>query len=203
MEEMAKETLKQVGETILPGISESYRSKKSSMPISKLGNEIVTDLPLQVCLFFNICYFPFWLTIAVVLAYVKYDHLNYLYKFVLVTILIATTVIELTRLYLGYLGNLTEKVPELAGFWLLTVLLQLPMQGFLLFNEDLVILPMERAANLLMVIMVLIELIVGFVALRRITRHQAKKFHLHQLHSSMNVLSIGNDEDDHANKKYI
>ena len=101
------------------------------------------------------------------------------------TVLVATTIIEITRLYLGYLGNLTEKVPELAGFWLLTVLLQLPMQGFLLFNEDLVILPMERAANLLMVTLVLIELVVGFIALRRITRYQAKKFHLHQLNSSM------------------
>ena len=99
----------------------------------------------------------------------------------MVTILVATTIIEITRLYLGYLGNLTEKVPELAGFWLLTVLLQLPMQGFLLFNEDLVILPMERAANVLMVTMVLLELVIGFIALRKITRHQAKKFHLHQL----------------------
>ncbi len=78
--------------------------------MAKLGNEIVTDLPLQMCLFFNCCYFPFWLIISVVIAYVKYDHLNYLYKFVLVTILIAATIIELVRLYLGYLGNLTEKV---------------------------------------------------------------------------------------------
>ena len=35
---------------------------------------------------------------------------------------------QVVRLYLGYLGNLGEKVPELAGFWLLTILLQLPMQ---------------------------------------------------------------------------
>lgn len=188
MDEVAKQTLKQVGETMFPGISESYYGTKSSpkFPISKLGNEIVTDLPLQMCLFFNLCYFPFWLIISIVIAYVKYDHLNYLYKFILVTILVATTVIEVTRLYLGYLGNLTEKVPELAGFWLLTVLLQFPMQGFLLMNEDLVILPMERAANCIMVIIVVIELIVGFLALRKITRHQAKKFHLHQL--SANVM---------------
>ena len=119
------------------------------------------------------------------LHWIKYEHLNYLYKFILVTILVATTIIEITRLYLGYLGNLTEKVPELAGFWLLTVLLQLPMQGFLLFNEDLVILPMERAANVLMVTMVLLELVIGFIALRKITRHQAKKFHLHQLNSNL------------------
>ncbi len=200
---MAKHTLKQVGETMFPGISESYKQKKSTSnpPICKLGNEIVTDLPLQICLFFNVCYFPFWLVIAAVLAYLKYDHLNYLYKFVLITILVATTVIEVTRLYLGYLGNLTEKVPELAGFWLLTVLLQLPMQGFLLFNEDLVILPMERAANLLMVTLVLIELVVGFVALRRITRYQAKKFHLHQLNSSMSVLPPDNDQTYARNRE--
>lgn len=190
MEEKAKQTLRNVGETMFPGISETYSHQKSpNLAISKLGNEIVTDLALQMCLFFNLCYFPFWLAISIVIAYVKYDHLNYLYKFVLVTILVATTVIEMTRLYLGYLGNLTEKVPELAGFWLLTVLLQLPMQGFLLFNEDLVILPMERAANILMVLMVLIELFVGFIALRRITRHQAKKFHLHQLNSNLVMMS--------------
>jgi transmembrane protein 17 len=133
MDEVAKQTLKQVGETIFPGISESYHSKSSKnrtskSPMSKLGNEIVTDLPLQMCLFFNCCYFPFWLIISIVIAYVKYEYLNYLYKFILVTILVATTIIEITRLYLGFLGNLTEKVPELAGFWLLTVLLQFPMQ---------------------------------------------------------------------------
>ena len=71
---MAKQTLKQVGETMFPGISESYNHNKpkfSSLPISKLGNEIVTDLPLQICLFFNLCYFPFWLMISIIIAYVK------------------------------------------------------------------------------------------------------------------------------------
>ncbi len=148
---------------------------------SRLGNEIVSNLPLQMCLFFNVCYFPFWIMSVVVVASVKYEHLNYLYKFVLVTVLVAAVLIEVTRLYLGYLGNLTEKVPELAGFWLLTVLLQLPIQCFLFLNADLILLPLERAANAVMVALVLAELVVGFVALREITRHQAKKFHLMQL----------------------
>ena len=56
------------------------------------------------------CYFPFWLCVDLVVAYIKYEHLNYLYKFVLVTVLVAAVVIEVVRLYLGYLGNLTEKV---------------------------------------------------------------------------------------------
>ena len=76
---------------------------------------------------------------------IKYHLLNYLYKFVLVTILVAVIIIELVRLYLGYLGNLTEKVPELAGFWLLTILLQLPLQGFLLLNTDLILVPLGNS----------------------------------------------------------
>ena len=64
-----------------------------------------------MCLFFNLCYFPFWLITSVVIAYVKFDHLNYLYQFILVTLLFFSTIIEIIRLYLGYLGNLTEKVP--------------------------------------------------------------------------------------------
>lgn len=157
-------------------------NRNNDVHAAKLGNEIVTDLPLQTTLYFNVCYFPAWLVISIVITVVKYDSLNYLYKFILVTVLIAITIIEVVRLYLGYLGNLTEKVPELAGFWLLTVLLQLPLQGFLLFNEDLIILPLERAANILMVSLVIVELLAGFRALRKITRHQARKFHLHQFH---------------------
>ena len=130
MEEVARETFKQVSETMFPGISETYKHqglthRKSSVgsylgmglnkkcPAIKLGNEIVSDLPLQMALFFNVCYFPAWLIISVVITIVKYDHLNYLYKFILVTVLIAATIIEIIRLYLGYLGNLTEKVTQI------------------------------------------------------------------------------------------
>ncbi len=179
-----KSTLMQVSETVFPGITQTYQlrnDRSSKAPESRLGNEIVSDLPLQVCLFLNLCYFPFWLAAALTSAYVKYEHLNYLYKFVLATVLGAVVLIEAARLYLGYLGNLNEKVPELAGFWLLTVLLQFPLQAFLLLNEDLILLPLERAANLVMVAVVLAELWTGFAALRRITRHQARKFHLMQM----------------------
>ena len=126
MGEVARQTFKQVSETMFPGISETYKNqsmyRKNSAgsylgmeinkksPAIKLGNEIVSDLPLQMALFFNVCYFPAWLIISIVITTVKYDHLNYLYKFVLVTVLVAATIIEIIRLYLGYLGNLTEKV---------------------------------------------------------------------------------------------
>ena len=92
------------------------QTSMSSRPSSKLGNEIVSDLSLQMSLFFNVCYFPAWLVVSVGMTSLKYDSLNYLYKFILVTILIAVTVIEATRLYLGYLGNLKERVSNELSF---------------------------------------------------------------------------------------
>ena len=156
------------------------QSSSLQSAMTRLGNQVVSNLPLQVVLYLNVIYFPCWLAVTIMVTFLKYQLLNYLYKFVLVTVLAAVIIIEIVRLYLGYLGNLTEKVPELAGFWLLTILLQLPLQGFLLFNTDLILLPLERAAGGVMMVMILTELITGFLALREITRHQASRFHLHQ-----------------------
>eukprot|EP00090_Calanus_glacialis_P006291 TRINITY_DN14910_c1_g3_i1.p1 TRINITY_DN14910_c1_g3~~TRINITY_DN14910_c1_g3_i1.p1 ORF type:complete len:184 (+),score=41.86 TRINITY_DN14910_c1_g3_i1:80-553(+) len=137
----AYSTLVTVSETMFPGITSTsstsrYKNSMESAAI-RLGNQVVSSLPLQMVLYLNVIYFPFWLAVTMMVTTVKYHLLNYLYKFVLVTVLVAVIIIEVVRLYLGYLGNLTEKVPELAGFWLLTILLQLPLQGFLLLNTDL------------------------------------------------------------------
>ena len=173
---------------MFPGISiaggHKYSPNSMEYAAIKLGNQLMSNLPLQVLLYLNVVYFPCWLGVILTVCSVKYHLLNYLYKFVLVTVLVAIVIIEIVRLYLGYLGNLTEKVPELAGFWLLTILLQLPLQGFLLFNTDLILVPLETSAGSVMMILILLELLAGFVALRRITRHQANKFHLQQFMAS-------------------
>jgi hypothetical protein len=40
----------------------------------------------------------------------QFDSLNFYYKFVLIAIYIVMAIVETTRLYLGYIGNLQEKV---------------------------------------------------------------------------------------------
>lgn len=72
------------------------------------------------------------------------------------------------------------QVPELAGFWLLTLVLQLPLSFLLLFNESMLIMPTERAMNILMVLFVVFETIQGYRAIKRMTEYQVNKFHLHQ-----------------------
>jgi transmembrane protein 17 len=102
-------------------------------------------------------------------------------------------IFEIVRLYLGYVGNLCERVPELTGFWLLTLMVEVPLSTFLLFivwfpiDLDKTLdkrigffVPMQFALELIHTIFVYLELILGFFALRVLARYQISRFHYKQ-----------------------
>lgn len=143
------------------------------------GAEIVSFLPLQILLYFNVWYAPLWM-ISLIFALVnKFSDLATHYKFITITIYIIMFIVEASRLYLGYEGNLREKVAELAGFWLLT-LFQVPLTAYLLANVDTILLPLERGVNIVMGVFLCVQLLLGFRALQLMVRAQAVKFHLTQ-----------------------
>ncbi|XP_039989775.1 transmembrane protein 17B [Xiphias gladius] len=141
---------------------------------------VLSSLHLQMSLYFNMWFFPLWWITEIVMLHLKYPVLPDYYKFILVTVLILMTLIEAIRLYLGYAGNLQEKVPELAGFWLLSILLQFPLVLFQLFNEAILVLPLERGVHIVLAIFILTQAVSGFVALRDMVRHTESQFHLRQ-----------------------
>ncbi|CAH2321494.1 transmembrane 17 [Pelobates cultripes] len=155
------------------------------------SEDLVSNLPLQMSLYFNTFYFPFWWICDVLMLQLKYGLLPDFYKFILVTILILMTLIEVIRLYLGYSGNLQEKVPEIAGFWLLSILLQLPLLLFLLFNPGLEPLPLELAAHGILTAFLLFQIPVSSLTLRRTTRRLAGRFHqLERYYSKASLVGI-------------
>ena len=83
--------------------------------------------------------------------------------------------IFITKLFLNF-----PQVPELAGFWIITLVLQLPLTLMLLLNESMLIMPMERAVNIIMTLFVLFETIQGYRVLRIMIGHQISKFHVQQ-----------------------
>ncbi|KAK9516971.1 hypothetical protein VZT92_024874 [Zoarces viviparus] len=141
---------------------------------------VLSSLHLQMSLYFNTWFFPLWWISETVMLHLKYPALPDYYKFILVTVLLLMTVIEAIRLFLGYTGNLQEKVPELAGFWLLSTLLQFPLILFQLFNEAILIQPLERGVHIILAIFILTQSLSGFVALRDMVRHTERQFHLRQ-----------------------
>ncbi len=53
----------------------------------------------------NLIYFPCWTAVVLLVSSLKFQLLSQLYKVVLVTVLSAFILIEVARLYLGYLGT--------------------------------------------------------------------------------------------------
>uniref|UniRef100_UPI00398EF71A transmembrane protein 17-like n=1 Tax=Pristiophorus japonicus TaxID=55135 RepID=UPI00398EF71A len=148
------------------------------------ANAMVSSLPLQMALYFNVFFFPFWWVSEVAMLELKYSMLPGYYQWLLLAASIILTVIECVRLSLGYMGNLQEKLPELAGFWLLSFTIQLPIILFLLTDESIIILPLERAVHSLYFTFLVFELVVAFQALRKMTNHLATRFYLRQFQES-------------------
>ncbi|XP_066942787.1 transmembrane protein 17B-like isoform X2 [Macrobrachium rosenbergii] len=145
---------------------------------SSYGNEVVSSLPLQIVLFFSALFFPFWLISSLTMFSVKFYCISGLHQFVLIAIYIAVPLIEVIRVYIGNIGNLEEKVPELAGSWLLTLLLQLPLLMFLLVVPGTMSLPMDYAVNSVYLLFILLHLAFGYKAVNGISSHQAKLYHM-------------------------
>jgi len=92
--------------------------------------------------------------------------------------------VEPLRLLFGYVGNLQEKVPQLTGFWLFTLIPQLPITFFFIValpikvNGTSIQLPFQRAGSIILMCFVFTEAFVGYYALRRMVKSQVLKFHM-------------------------
>ncbi|XP_039627923.1 transmembrane protein 17A [Polypterus senegalus] len=164
------------------------------------AHQMVSHLPLQMLLYFNVFYFPFWWLSEVLMLELKLPLLAGYYQVLLIMGMVVITSTELLRLYLGYIGNLQEKVPELATFWLLTVFFQLPLLLFFQTDEEVVILPLERAVHLIFLLFLVSETVMAFLALKAVTQKLTLKYHLSQFddgtghngHRQSDFLMLGN-----------
>ena len=163
-------------ETMFPGIElEPASGGRPARPA--LGHELVASLPLQMCLYFNLLFLPCWAAVLAVVFHTKLDRMDFLSRYIYVTVAAGALLMELARLYVGYMGNLREDVPDLAGFWLITLLLACPLHGILLFNSGALRLAPELAVVGPQAVFVVTELALGYVAVRRLAQHQVRKFH--------------------------
>ncbi|XP_054767625.2 transmembrane protein 17-like [Lytechinus pictus] len=177
---MAGDYMRQKLTSFTEAVFPTRNAVKRQHHMLKPGNELVSSLPLQVSLYFNAFFFPIWVVTCVIMLQLKFAHLNQIYQFISITMYVVLTGVEIIRLYLGYLGNLQERVPELAGFWLLTLILQFPLVLYLLVDSRAMPFPIERAVHVIFILFLAFDIIAGFFALKRMTQHQVMKFHLQQ-----------------------
>lgn len=132
------------------------------------------------------------------------------YKVITIAVFIVISTLESLRLYLGYLGNLAEKViyfneidklwrqinvtnitftqiPELASFWLISTLIHFPLEMFLLFDNKTIPHLSETIANSIMSFLLVVEIITATIALKQLANHHAKRFYIAQLYGIDNI----------------
>ncbi|XP_063531798.1 transmembrane protein 17-like [Cydia strobilella] len=126
-----------------------------------------STLQLQKCLFINVYLYLVWAPVVGFFLYVKLDLLGHLTRYLSLTVYTLLVVIEFARLYLGQYGNLSCRVPELAGFLMLSVLMQLPLVSFFLFNPYLLSTPTELVLHTTLYLLTVAEVVFSFIALKK------------------------------------
>ncbi|XP_077418018.1 transmembrane protein 17A [Vanacampus margaritifer] len=183
---------------ILHGRTER-RDLSPSPSVSRSGcNEVACSVALQMLIYFNMFYFPCWCFSSVCMLEVKFAYLPGYYQGLEISGIVLISIVEILRLYLGYLGNLHENVSRLCCFCVLTLSFQLPPLLFLVTDEGALILPLERAVHFLLLALALAQMAAAALALRTMTRKLTLLFHLRQLakvdsfgHSAAPALGLG------------
>lgn len=86
-------------------------------------------------------------------------------------------------------------MPELAGFLLLSFLIQLPLLLFLLTDDHIVRMPLEMAVHSLFLAFLVSEVVAAFLALRVMTTQLAAQFYLQQFTSGGRGRSLIKGDD--------
>nr|XP_009670253.1 PREDICTED: transmembrane protein 17A-like isoform X1 [Struthio camelus australis] len=109
-----------------------------------------------------------WLGQGCALSFVsllQYSLLPQYYQLLLVAAFLILSLAEGFRLYLGYTGNLQEKLPLLL---------------FLLMDNNIIRLPLETAVHILYLAFLVSEIPASFFALKAMTKQLATQFYLQQ-----------------------
>lgn len=76
--------------------------------------------------------------------------------------------------------HFSSQIPDLAAFWMFSLILQLPLQMlFFLLNT----MPGEMAVQGVMCLLLLSQLVFGFVVLRDMAKHHKLRFHISQFYN--------------------
>ncbi|XP_076388535.1 transmembrane protein 17B isoform X2 [Megachile rotundata] len=146
-------------------------------------------------LYVNLWLFPAWLLIVIVNLDAKYNNLTSIYKLITVMVFSISSISEVLKLYLGYVGNLSGKIPELASCWFISILIRFPLEMFLLLDRGILSEFSEILVNRVMIFVLSIEIVTGVLALKNLANYRAKTFYLLQIYNG-----YAHNKDEFGNK---
>ncbi|KND01388.1 uncharacterized protein SPPG_03199 [Spizellomyces punctatus DAOM BR117] len=149
-----------------------------------IDGPISSNLPLQVLLYFNLWMFPFWAIGMVITVHWKMKSfmLRSFHRFMIGFLLAVFIPVEIARLWLGYSGNLRERVPELAGCFLFTLFPQVLVAAYYTalqpFTGSGFATPFEMGLNIVYLLFLIPEAVFAYRAAQNIVQSQSARFFL-------------------------
>ena len=161
---------------------EMISKQKGAIPPSDAP--ICSHLGLQMLIYYHLWFDCVWFSMHVALwmwksdGNMEYDHA---FRMISPTVLALWTITEPPRLLFGYIGNLKEKVPQLASFVLVTLILSAPCAAYFLFFDQNK-LTLDWALHAIQFAYTFAELLLGRHALSLLIQAQRDRFAV-QTHS--------------------
>jgi transmembrane protein 17 len=163
-----------------PHSSSNNHADNQNQPISKLQtSEITASLGFAVLLYANI---PFSIIYALANGAMVLEKTwafrfsSTLQRVVLIPAFLIWAGNELTRFWFAYEGNLKERVPQMSAFLLITSFPQIPVAIYLSFFQEFLF-PFDKSAGVLMIVVLVLEMIMGYRALLSLIRRQTAQFY--------------------------
>ena len=171
------------------GSSHLKRSSQFHSKQARIEIDYASSLPLQMLLYFNVCFFPCWLfSLIFVLPVLTLAKDNY-HVILMIFAFVFKAIIEFVRLYLGYAGNLAERLPESTAFCLLTTLFQIPLSIFLLIYPLLATIEIKLAlifaVEIIYLVFLALEMVFGIATVRVMVAAQSSRFHYRQFEEAV------------------
>jgi len=141
--------------------------------------DIVTSVTLQLALYFNTMFSALYFVVTLGEILQKLINLEFkssLNRAMIVPVFVFWSGAEIPRFYFGYVGNLNERVPQMSAFLLTTLFPQLPSILYLSVVQEHKF-PFDQIAGYMMLALLLLEMVVGYNALRALIRRKTAQFY--------------------------
>eukprot|EP01135_Chromosphaera_perkinsii_P010661 Nk52_evm61s2192 gene=Nk52_evmTU61s2192 len=148
--------------------------------IFNLNTEVASSLWLQVLMYCSVLYYPIFLAGLVVVLAEKFSTLDEETRGLAIAFVLVLLVIEPLRIYFGYVGNLSERIPELSIFWILSFVIQLPVSLYSILGGQYKVTAFDKVANIVFLLFLVPEIFIGYTTLKKLRGSQSAKFRLTQ-----------------------
>uniref|UniRef100_A0A1Q3FU83 Putative conserved plasma membrane protein n=1 Tax=Culex tarsalis TaxID=7177 RepID=A0A1Q3FU83_CULTA len=173
---MRNQTEEQTFSSAIVCSSSNLRKSKFSQVSEYREERFFANVWVQLLLFINVYFGCIWLASNTVTLYYEYFNLTTIHCVLSILSLTIAAPIECLRLYLGYSGNLLDKIPDFAGFWILSVFIQTPLQIYLMTSEHVLKYTASIVVQGVQCVLLVLQVGSSFSVIRRASNFRREQF---------------------------